>query len=89
MTGCVDQVELVRLPVPGRVRQGHGIRLDRDPAFPFEVHGVEDLVTELPVLHRSAALDEAVGQGRFAVIDVGDDAEVADVVHGPLALRFT
>ena len=35
----------------------------------------------------AAALDEAVGERRLAVVDVGDDAEVADVVHGPLELR--
>jgi hypothetical protein len=87
--GRVDQVELVHPAVPGGVRQRDGVRLDGDPAFPFEVHGVEDLVAELPVLHRAAALDEAVGQRGLAVVDVGDDAEVADVVHGPLELRPT
>ena len=61
-----------------------GVGLDRDPALALEVHGVEDLVAELPRLHRPAALDEAVGERRLAVVDVGDDAEVADVVHGPL-----
>src|SRR5207344_3456359 len=82
VTGRVYEIELVRLPVPGRVRQGDRIRLDRDPALPLQVHGVEDLVAKLPVLHRSAALDEAVRQRRLAVVDVGDDAEVTDVVHG-------
>jgi hypothetical protein len=27
-------------------------------------------------------MDDAIGQGRFAVVDVGDDGEVADVIHG-------
>src|SRR6185436_20522665 len=56
--------------------------LDRDPALAFEVHRVEDLVAELALLHRATALDQAVCQRRLAVVDVGDDAEVADVVHG-------
>src|SRR6185369_3916877 len=77
--GGVDKVELVRLAVPGRVGEGDGVRLDRDPPLPLEVHGVEDLVAELAVFDRAAALDEAVGQRGFAV---GDDAEVTDVVHG-------
>src|SRR6266536_2173513 len=71
-----------RLPVAGGVGKGDGVRLDRDPTLPLEVHGVEDLVAELPVFDRPAALDEPVGERRFAVIDVGDDAEVADMVHG-------
>ena len=86
MAGRVDQVELVRLPVFGGVGQGDGIRLDRDPTLPLEVHGVEDLVAEVAVFHPAAALDEAVGERRLAVVDVGDDAEVADVVHGPLTV---
>ena len=83
MPGGVDQVELVRPPVLRGVRQADGVRLDRDPALALELHGVEDLVAEVPLGHRPAALDEAVGEGRLAVIDVGDDAEVPDVVHGP------
>jgi hypothetical protein len=34
---------------------------------------------EVTVRDDAGALDEAVGQGGLAVIDVGDDAEVADV----------
>ena len=45
---------------------------------------LENDLTIIPVLDSPAALDEAVGQRRLAMIDVGDDAEVADVVHGPL-----
>ncbi len=86
MPGRVDQVELVGLPVPRGVRQADGVGLDRDPALALEVHRVEDLVAEVPRRHRPAALDQAVGERRLAVVDVGDDAEVPDVVHG--SLRF-
>jgi hypothetical protein len=27
-------------------------------------------------------LDEAVGQGGFTVVDVGNDRKIADVIHG-------
>jgi hypothetical protein len=27
-------------------------------------------------------MDDAIGQGRFAVVDVGDDGKISDVVHG-------
>ena len=85
--GGVDQVQLVRPPVFRRVRHGDAVGLDGDPALALEVHRVEDLVAELPRLHRPAALDEAVGERRLAVVDVRDDAEVADVVHGPFKAR--
>jgi hypothetical protein len=26
-------------------------------------------------------MDDAIGQGGFTVVDVGDDGEVADVIH--------
>jgi hypothetical protein len=32
-------------------------------------------------------LNKAVGQGGLAVIDVGDDAKVAGLVHGPPVLE--
>ena len=70
----VDEVELVHLAVLGGVVHGDGAGLDGDAAFPLDVHVVEDLV------HALGQLEDAVGQGGFAVVDVRDDAEVADVV---------
>jgi hypothetical protein len=61
------------------VPQGHGLGLDRDAALAFEVHGVEDLRHHLPRRECPGQLEQAVGQRRLAVVDVGDDAEVADV----------
>ena len=84
----VDQVQLVFLPVLGGIGQGDGLALDGDAPLPFDVHGVEDLVAELAVLHHAGPLDQPVGQGRFAVVDMGDDAEVANVGHSNRKNRF-
>ena len=67
--------------VVGGVGQADGVALDGDAPLPFDVHGVQDLVAELAVLHHAGPLDEAVRQGGLAVVDMGDDAEVADVGH--------
>ncbi len=83
----VDQVEAVLLPVARRVGQRGGLRLDGDAALPLEIHRVEDLRLHLPVGQPAAALDEAVGQRRLAVVDVGDDREVADMLHGVGVVR--
>jgi hypothetical protein len=40
-----------------------------------------ELILLLALAERAGELDQAVGQRGFAVIDVGDDAEVADVVE--------
>ena len=83
----VHQVELIGLAVLGAVVEAHGLRLDGDAALALDVHRVEDLLLHLPVGDVAAQLDQPVGQRRLAVVDVGDDREVADqadVRHGPL-----
>ncbi len=77
----VDQVQVVDLSVARRVRERGGLRLDRDPALALELHRVEDLLAHLALGETAAALDEAVCERRFAVIDVRDDRKVADELH--------
>ena len=82
VTRGVDQVELVVGPVPRRVGHPDRVELDGDPALALEVHGVEELLPHLALLHRAGRLDEAVGEGGLAVVDVRDDAEVANAGLG-------
>jgi len=79
--GCVDQVELKVLPGPAGVWQGDGVTLDGDAPFTLEIHGVQDLIPEVPVAYEIGVLDEAICQGGFSVIDMSDDTEVAGLVH--------
>ncbi len=80
----VDQVELIVLAVAGRVGDAHRLRLDRDAALALEVHVVEELLLHVARGDGAGALEDAVGERRLAVVDMGDDREVADVleVHG-------
>jgi hypothetical protein len=39
------------------------------------------LLFHLPIGQAAATLDQAVRKRGFAVIDVGDDREVSDVIH--------
>ena len=82
MAGRVDQVQVVGLAVCGPVLDPHRLRLDRDPALALEVHRVEQLRLHFLRVDGAGELEDAVGQRRLAVVDVGDDREVADVVHG-------
>ena len=50
MAGSVDQIETIPLAVLGIVEQRHGVALDGDSPLPFDVHRVQDLIAELPVL---------------------------------------
>ena len=80
--GRVDQVQVVGLAVGGLVVDPHGLGLDGDPALALEVHRVEHLRHVRARIDRAGQLEDAVGERRLAVIDVGDDREVADAVHG-------
>src|SRR5471030_783873 len=77
----VDQIQVVDLAVARLVRQGGGLRLDGDAALALQIHRIEHLRLHLAVGQAAAQLDDAVGQGRFTVVDVGDDGKIAYVVH--------
>ena len=67
--------------------QRRGLRLDRDAALALEVHRVEHLRLHLAVGQAAAALDQAIGERRLAVVDVRDDGKIADVLHASGAER--
>jgi len=78
VAGRVDQVQDVGLAVLGPVPQSHRVLLDRDAALALEVHRIEELVLSLAIADRPRPLEQAVRERGFPVIDVRDDAEVAD-----------
>ena len=82
MAGGINQVEDVELTIGGRVFHPGRLELDRDAALPLQVHVVEELLLHVPGRHRAGGLQQPVGQGRFAVVDVGNDAEIADPLNG-------
>ena len=45
----------------------------------LDVHGIEHLFDHFARFERAGELDQAVGERRFAVVDMGDDGEVADI----------
>ncbi len=87
--GGVDQVQLIGLPVATLEEHAHGLRLDRDPPLALQVHRVEHLRAHVAGCDGVRQLEDPVGERGLAVVDMGDDAEVADVdlVHGPLQPR--
>ena len=84
VAGGVDQVELISLAVVRGIHHAHGVGLDGDAALALQVHGIEHLGLHLARGQRSGQLQQAVGQRGFAMVDVRDDREVADVlgIHG-------
>lgn len=71
----VDEVELVALVV--HLNRGE---FDGDSLFALELHGVEEPGFHLAFFDGVGEFHHAVGKGGFAVVDVGDDAEIPDFV---------
>ena len=85
VAGRVDQVDDVAVPLEPDV-----LGLDRDAPLALEVHRVEVLGAHVARVDGAGQLEEAVGERRLPVVDVGDDAEAADAVergHRPLHSR--
>ncbi len=78
MPGCINQIQHVLTTVGGREGQSDGLRFDRDAPFPLDVHPVEVLGAHRAVVDNAGDLQHPIGQGRLAVVDMGDDAEVSD-----------
>ena len=77
----VDEVERIEFSVAGAVLHLDGVALDGDALFALELHVVEHLGLHLALVERVGLFEQAVGKGALSVVDVGYDAEVADVFH--------
>ena len=80
VTGGVDDVEGHVLAVVHVVPHRGVLGQDRDALLTLEVHGVHDPVGDVGVLAEGAGLPQhGVDQRGLAVVDVGDDGDVAQV----------
>src|SRR5262245_29076794 len=52
---------------------------NRDAAFAFEVHGIEELILEFASGDGAGLEEELVREGALAVVDVRNDREVANL----------
>ena len=77
---CVDEVQFVQFPVLAAIVEPHGLCLDGDAALALEIHAVEHLRLHLALTECPRVLDEAVGNGGFSMVDVGDDGKIADML---------
>ena len=76
--GRVDEVESVVRAVGRLVLQGDRMALDGDASFPLQVHGIEQLLLHFPLADRLGSLQQTVAERRLPMVNMGDDAEIAD-----------
>jgi hypothetical protein len=81
MARGIDQIENILFSILGAVGKGDGLALDGDSPLALNVHIIEDLVFEVPLVYHASVLDEAVCKGRFPVIDMSDNTEITNVFH--------
>ena len=63
------------------MHQRSGLRLDGDAALALQVHRGKHLAVHLAFGQPPQALDQPIGQRGLAMVDVGDDGKVANVLH--------
>ena len=78
MARRVNQVQLIGLPVPGLALHGHGLALNGNAPFPFQLHLVHKLGFHFLGADGAGNFQKAVGQGGLAMVNMGNDAKVAD-----------
>ena len=78
----INDIELIGTAIASRIAQRHALRLDGDAALPLQVHRIEHLLGHFPRAQAAAKLNEAVGERGLAVVNVGDNRKIANVIHG-------
>ena len=61
-----------------RPRHPDCLTLDGDAAFALNIHPIQILRASSPLINHPGQLEHPIGKSRLAMIDMGDDAEVAD-----------
>ncbi len=79
MSGRIDKIQLVTLTIFGVIVQGYTLCLDGNATLFLDIEAVQNLRFHLSVTETAAELNKAIGQGGFAMIDMGDDGKITDV----------
>jgi len=81
VAGGIDEVQLELLTLAISIGEGDRLAFDGDSPLPLYVHSIGHLFAELAVIDQTGHFDQAVSQGRFSVIDVGNNTEVSNMAH--------
>ena len=82
MARGIDKIQLVGIAIFGRVIKGHTLRLDGNPALALDIHRIEHLRRHFSFVKPTAVLNKAIGKGGLAVINMGNNREIAYVFNG-------
>ena len=80
MARGVDEVHFVGFAVVSLIFHADGARLDGDAALALKVHVVEQLLLHLADGDRLALLEQTVGKGGFAVVNMCNNREITNLL---------
>ena len=60
--------------------QPHRRHFDRNAAFPLDVQRIKKLLLHVPPLDGSGEFQQSIGKRRLAVVNMGDDAKIANML---------
>ncbi len=80
MTGRINQIQGVGFTILFVIHLD-GVTLNGNAFFTLKIHAVQHLVHHLTVGKRRSLFEHAVGQGRFTVVNMSDDAKISKMFH--------
>ena len=86
MTGCIDEMQQIVLSFM-IVDHGTCLRFDRDPPFSLDVELVKDLFVTAR-FDGASELEQPIAESAFAMINMGDNAEIAETRERNLGDAF-
>ena len=72
MSGCINQIQHVRLPILCLVVQPHSVRFNGDATLALKIHIVQHLGRHIASGNRAGEFEQPIGERGFAMIDVRD-----------------
>ena len=78
----IEQVKPVIVSIFRAIFHCYRMRFDRDTAFALQIHRIKQLVLFITLGDCPGALQQTVGQGCLAVVNVRDDAKIARACDG-------
>ena len=72
MTRGIDQVDLILFSLV-LIDHAYSTGFDGDTLLALQIHGVEQLFFHFTLRDCASHLEQAIGKGAFAVVDMGDN----------------
>ncbi len=79
--GSVYKIQGIGLFVFSFIWQADGLTFYGNSTLSFYVHVVENLIFKIPIKDNMGHLNQTVGKCRFAMIDMGYNAEISNIFH--------